>query len=906
MDENTNSLAFGQPHPDGVFLNDDSNILNTLRDAVEKNAELYKKTTEHLNRITVIYELTKAIISLNNFDELLKKITEEVAKLFNASGSMIRFMEDDSLKIKASYGVPPELIDAISVGLGEGLAGTSAKEGRTILVKSAEEFGPITPVINIRTAVSIPLKIGNEVIGTFGIFDKKNPDGSDASFTEEDVTMLEGFATIAAIVIEKSIIYENALRQEREANEARKQVEELKDYLQGLIENSADAIVTSDLNGIVKSWNLGAEKIYGFTREEAIGRFLPYLPEFLAEIENDYTGKVRRGETLKDIETIRRTKDGKLIDVNLTLSPIKNISGDVIAISGIARDITEKKRVEKDLLRRNSELARLLFISSAMRGTLDLDRLLRMVLTSVTMGDGLGFNRAMLFLLDEEKNSLKGAMGVGPASHEEAWEIWSRLSTEQKDLNSIMEEIEKGPLKKDSFMDRLCSSVVVPLEELTILTLAVKERRSFNVTDIHSESLSDPILIQQLGTSAYAVVPLVSQDRVIGAIWVDNMFSRRPITEHDMEILQGFTNQIASAIENVRLFDQVTRAEQELENIFESISDMLYVADKNYIIKKINKAVIKTVGKTAAEILGKKSSDIFGDIAAEWEACPMPAGGSQHDAFVRELEDLNLGGTYLVSCSPIINVSGDVIGTVHLLRDITELKKLRERVTFTERMAALGEMAAKVAHEIRNPLLSIGGFARRLEKQVDSGVKEYAKIIVDEVGRLESMLNDTLSFVKVSPIHKREVELGELINNIIHLLDPAVVYRGNILRTEYDQPITAKVDPDRLKEAVINVVTNANQSTDMGTITIRAYKAQSDENTDHNNYAVLEIEDDGPGIKDEDIKRIFNPFFTTRSTGTGLGLSITKRIIEDHGGRIEVKSAVGKGTRFNFYLPMDE
>ena len=149
-----------------------------------------------------------------------------------------------------------------------------------------------------------------------------------------------------------------------------------------------------------------------------------------------------------------------------------------------------------------------------------------MVLTAVTMGDGLGFNRAMLLLVDESKNVIKGAMGVGPANHDEAWEIWSRLSMENKDINTIMKEIELGPLSKDSLMDRLCCGIDVNLDDDTMLTRAVKEKKPFNVTDVRTEPLSDPMLIQQLGTMAYAVLPLISRNKVIGVLWVDNLSAK--------------------------------------------------------------------------------------------------------------------------------------------------------------------------------------------------------------------------------------------------------------------------------------------------------------------------------------------------------------------------------------------
>ena len=154
------------------------------------------------------------------------------------------------------------------------------------------------------------------------------------------------------------------------------EVAQTKEYLEGIIENSADAIVTSDLNGIITSWNKGAEYIYGFKKEESIGKYLPFVPDALVDPEWENNRRVKNGEQLKRIETLRKRKDGSLITVTLTLSPVKNAAGEVIGISGISRDVSELKDVEKELVRRNQELSRLFFISSAMRGTLELDRLL--------------------------------------------------------------------------------------------------------------------------------------------------------------------------------------------------------------------------------------------------------------------------------------------------------------------------------------------------------------------------------------------------------------------------------------------------------------------------------------------------------------------------------------------------
>jgi len=675
-----------------------------------------------------------------------------------------------------------------------------------------------------------------------------------------------------------------------------KEVAQTKEYLESLIENSADAIVTSDLDGNITSWNYAAERTFGYTADEVTGKFLPFVPEFLVEAEKESIGKIKKGETLKDIETLRQRKDGTIIEASLTLSPIKDTAGEVIGISGITRDISERKRVEKELIRRNQELSRLFFISTAMRGTLELDRLLRMVLTAVTMSDGLGFNRSILFLVDEKKRTVKGAMGVGPASSEEAWKIWEKLSVERKTLTDILRDIETGPLKKDSFLDRLSMGMELSLNEETILTRAVKEKKAFNVPDVNDEPMADAVLIQQLGTQSYAVVPLVSRDRVIGVLWVDNLFTRRLISDEDMKFLIGFSNQIASAVENARLFDQVARAEAELENIFRSISDMVYITDEEYKIKNVNKAVIDRIGKPAGEIIGEKCYRIFHGMDKPFPECPHHKTVQTMEAYIEEVEDAYLGGTFLTSVSPVFNTTGEFIGTVHVVRDITEMNTLKEKLVATERMAALGEVAARVAHEIRNPLVSVGGFAKRLEKKLDGNLKEYAGIIAREVDRLESILREILGFVKEARLMKEKVNAGELIDDMILLMQTQLRERDIKILKEKGETPQIYVDANRIREALLNIFNNAIQAVAIhGTITMKTYTAGGS--------AVIEISDTGPGIEEKDMPFIFNPFYTTKLSGTGLGLAITKRIIEEHKGRIEVDSAPGKGTTFRVFLP---
>jgi len=278
---------------------------------------------------------------------------------------------------------------------------------------------------------------------------------------------------------------------------------------------------------------------------------------------------------------------------------------------------------------------------------------------------------------------------------------------------------------------------------------------------------------------------------------------------------------------------------------------------------------------------------------------------------VGEIEDPHLGGTFLISSSPIFDKTGGLIGTVHIARDVSELKHLREKVASVERMAALGEMAAKVAHEIRNPLLSIGGFASRLERRLQGEQREQAKIIVDEVKRLETILNSILGFVRSSHVEKKEISLNALVRDVVTFMEPAVHDHGNRLQLDIREELVVLAHYDRLKEALLNLISNANQATNNGEITVRVYAttvmtASGHGATEQRNEAVIEVQDTGSGIHKDDLSRIFDPFFTSKPFGTGLGLSITKRIIEEHGGTIDVQSVAGKGTNFIIHLMRKE
>lgn len=442
---------------------------------------------------------------------------------------------------------------------------------------------------------------------------------------------------------------------------------------------------------------------------------------------------------------------------------------------------------------RAQELSILYDIGTAMSTTLNLDRLLRIILTATTMGgSGLGFNRAILLLTNERTNTLQGMMGVGPSNWEEAGRAWSEVAIRHK---SLMEWIQTGELfeHRDSSLNAMAKGIRVPLDPNEgVLALTVLNKRAYNISDRATDVLVPAWLWETLKVKSFATVPLVVKDRVIGVILVDNMFNQRPITDGDLRFLAMFANQAALAIEN---------------------------------------AIIHS-----------------------------------------NLEMMN-----------------------------KDMRAMHEQLVQSEKMAALGAMIAEITHEIRNPLVSIGGFTRRLAKKLQSGDdKKYIDIILSEVGRLEGIIHDNLSYIKeVAPLLV-EGDLNHVAHDILTLYEDELAQRRIKLEKDLDRSLpSVPFDGQQMKQAVINIIKNAMEAMENGgTLTIRTYVL------DEAGEAAFEIGDTGPGISSKAMHNIFNPYYTTKPRGTGLGLPITNRIVKAHKGRIEMKNKSSGGSLFTIKLPV--
>ncbi len=229
-----------------------------------------------------------------------------------------------------------------------------------------------------------------------------------------------------------------------------------------------------------------------------------------------------------------------------------------------------------------------------------------------------------------------------------------------------------------------------------------------------------------------------------------------------------------------------------------------------------------------------------------------------------------------------------------------EKLRIERRLAHAERLASVGEMAAYIAHEIRNPLVAVGGFANSLLKTAcsDENCRRKARIIVEEVRRLEVVLRSVMSFARPLEPHKEHANLNQVLGESVSLYRSMMRSRKIRLRRKLERDLPDTLfDPTLLKQAFINIIKNAIESMPAG----GELSVQTEVCWDH---IVATIADTGSGMPPEVVMNIFNPFFTTKHDGMGIGLAMTKKIIEDHGGEITIQSVPGAGTSFRICLPI--
>ena len=321
------------------------------------------------------------------------------------------------------------------------------------------------------------------------------------------------------------------------------------------------------------------------------------------------------------------------------------------------------------------------------------------------------------------------------------------------------------------------------------------------------------------------------------------------------------------------------------ENVIESMPTGLISLDENNEVASIN--------SMAEQLLGEMENDLEGLLGE------INTKDAEQEIICSSLDGEKI--PVKVSVSPLLDHRGDSSGKVLILQDLREIRKIEQQLELSRRLASLGRMAAGIAHEIRNPLGTLRGFAQYFGKGAEAGSdgQKYADLMVSEVDRLNESISTLLQFARAPEPQSVQIEVKELFDKVTSLLGADCKTAKIHLIQNFEQGEVVYADPDLLLQVLLNFIQNAIRVTAPGgEIQMKLYR--------HNENSVLEIIDTGQGMSAEVQKQIFDPFFSTRKDGTGLGLAICHQIVEQHHGRIEVSSSVGQGTSMKVMLPGEQ
>ncbi|VFQ42870.1 ATP-binding protein [Desulfoluna butyratoxydans] len=329
----------------------------------------------------------------------------------------------------------------------------------------------------------------------------------------------------------------------------------------------------------------------------------------------------------------------------------------------------------------------------------------------------------------------------------------------------------------------------------------------------------------------------------------------------------------------------------------------LMVVDRGGAVAFMNQAAEELSGLTDDEVRGKPADFVLPGLM-ETVSSALDAGTPLH-----EEEHLCRFSPHRVlpvsiSASAIVHEDGDSVGRVVILRDLREVKRLEKELRHKEKLAAIGDMAAGVAHEIRNPLSSIKGIATYFKGLFDEShdARETAEVMIDEVDRLNRAVTELLTIAGPTRLVTARHDVGEIVQRAVRLVEAEADSLGVDLTVEAPEaPVMALLDADRLTQSLLNLFLNA----------LQAMKAQQGGHLavtlkETPGAVCLSVADTGCGMNAETLASLFDPYFTTKADGTGLGLAIVHNIIEAHGGTIEVTSHPGQGARFDIELPQGE
>lgn len=857
---------------------------------------------KRIEEVTAIYEISQAF-DTGHIDDLLNLVTKKAVEVMDAQACslMLKDPQKDELVIKASSGLADEVIEATRVRIGEGVAGRVAETGEPMLLNNLREdprFSntDVVPRPEIVSSICVPLRDEeNRVQGVLSIH-RRSP---ATVFTDADVRLFSVFASQAALAISNAHLYNSLKERLQELSTLYDASRELSSAYS--LDGAAHALVrvatsmTGDIavmlvllsghesrvqsasgvsdavrKAVEDSLNAGAATFLRSLREPLSfsldtsrrwpGNIAPLADALSGDFawvnivplvaEDSVIGALILGDT-----------EGRLPEQRL----VRLLS---IAASQAANIIKNAGRYEEQIGQKVLELTALYQLSERISTASNLKEALDSILDIVR--DIVWYDEALISTVDYERNVMV---------------VQACRGTDSPDLCGM--EFSYGDDHPSSW--------------------AIRERKALLSPDVGKDSRFQSCSpgIRSESIRSLMAIPLIVHDEVVGVLDVHG-YAPNLYTEEHVRILSVIASQAAALYKELEALSALA---SYTDNILRSIAAGVLTLDRDGRVLTWNKAAEDIIQIPAHEAVGQHFTALVERIGiSEADKQKLTSviksvieTGEKFLGYKQEYHPLGEEPVYVnMNIAQLRDHTGETLGLVIIFEDITKEILMEQEMRRISELAAVGQLAATIAHELRNPLSSIKGAAQYLRNEYEdhTAVREFLDIIIEEVNVLNKITTEFLDFARPTKVNLRETDVNDVLFRTVQFMQ-LDIQRQNVEVSQhfaYDLP-KIMADERQLEQVFRNMVLNAVQAMpDGGKLTISTQAAK--------NGVRITISDTGMGIPERDLNQIFVPFFTTKTKGTGLGLAIVQKVIANHGGSISVKSTVGKGTRFEILLPV--
>ncbi|NIM19906.1 MAG: PAS domain S-box protein [Candidatus Latescibacteria bacterium] len=404
---------------------------------------------------------------------------------------------------------------------------------------------------------------------------------------------------------------------------------------------------------------------------------------------------------------------------------------------------------------------------------------------------------------------------------------------------------------------------------------------------------------------------------ILGVVGVTDGFKAAKLSKVDLVSVETLSLQIGTILENTRLYTELKQEESFRENVINSMMNGLLTVDKTGKVVLANETAERITGYASDELIGMRVEDLIVDGFSEEGRSPVLSTlRTGRRDFHRETWVIKKDSSklpVLLNTSFLLDESKEIQGVLAVFDDITRIKRMEEKIMHLDKLAALGRFSSSIAHEIRNPLTGIAAGIQYLKRSgsITEDQRENIAFILNEVSRIDRLIGDIMSVVRIGDLMYQNIRIETIIKNSIASLHDLAEKKSARIITEYpEESKMIKLDGDRVTQVMINLIKNAIEaSNEGGEVTIRASFPQDVSDVlfdDVRDYVIIEVNDRGVGLNEDEKNKVFEPFFSTKQEGTGLGLYVSHSIVERHGGYIFVDSNKDKGTTFTVYLPVEK